>query len=236
MPGPFYDLSSRLKLRMLKGTSEAKDIDTGFHALGEDIEKYLLAAEASSGSHTLTSGEVAIANNTQELKLPSVTTSTICGAICAAGITTILAEGGPKIFGDFLAEAGVTEIKLAKGQHVILLADGTHWYSIAGLLPVTQEAGTTQSFLSWGRVNGTTVEAGSADFTVANPSTGVYEVKWNTEKSTATYVVVATAAEGEFVTVYAVKETTKKLFKLEQLTAKGEKTSGKFSFSVFAAS
>jgi hypothetical protein len=41
MPGPFYDLTTRLKLRLLKGISEAKDIDAGFHALGEDIDALL---------------------------------------------------------------------------------------------------------------------------------------------------------------------------------------------------
>lgn len=38
MPSPFYDLSTRLKLRLLKGESNGRDIATGIHALGEDMD------------------------------------------------------------------------------------------------------------------------------------------------------------------------------------------------------
>lgn len=44
MPSPLYDLSARLKLRLLKGTSEAQHIDEGIHALGEDIDALLYQA------------------------------------------------------------------------------------------------------------------------------------------------------------------------------------------------
>ena len=45
MPGPFYDTSTRLKLRLSRGTSEAKDIATGIHALGEDIDALDIGSE-----------------------------------------------------------------------------------------------------------------------------------------------------------------------------------------------
>lgn len=127
-----YAESVRHKLRALTGKNPGHEIGTGFLALAEDVDKYLLAIVSSSSEHTLTLGEMALMTATANLKLPSPTTSVICGAICKEGTTAILAEGGAKIFGDFLAEAGVAEVKLAKNQHVIFLADGSNWRIIAG--------------------------------------------------------------------------------------------------------
>lgn len=81
---------------------------------------------------TASSGEVCLMTATATVNTPASPTATsIFGAICSAGTTTVKAATG-KIFGDFLAEAGVTEVKLLKGQHCIFLADGTNWHIIAG--------------------------------------------------------------------------------------------------------
>jgi hypothetical protein len=47
-------------------------------------------------------------------------------------VTLTSVEKGGKIYGDFLSATGVTSIKLAPFQHVILQSEGTNWLIISG--------------------------------------------------------------------------------------------------------
>ncbi|HEY1690054.1 MAG TPA: hypothetical protein VGF95_14460 [Solirubrobacteraceae bacterium] len=53
---------------------------------------------------------------------------------------------------------------------------------------VRQETGSTQSFLSWGLIQGATeLKTGSGDYTFKHISTGHYELVWDVEKASETY-------------------------------------------------
>jgi hypothetical protein len=97
------------------------------------LEKRVLSVVSHSTSVTAEPGEVCLMTASATVGLAFAPLNYIVGAICAEGTTTVKTEGGgAKIFGDFLAEAGVTEVKLTKGQHCIFLADGSNWHIIAG--------------------------------------------------------------------------------------------------------
>jgi hypothetical protein len=135
MPGPFYDLSARLKLRLLRGISEAKDIDAGIHALGEDLDAALALGSLLQVPHAANfaakTGELAIVTATATATLPAAANNAIVGVFSGPGATTtVTAAGGAKIYGDFISAAA--SITLLPNQHVILQSDGGTWYIIAG--------------------------------------------------------------------------------------------------------
>lgn len=191
MPGPFYDLSARLKLRMFKGTSEAKDIDAGFHALGEDIDAALALGNLLLVTHAANfagkTGELALVTATATDTLPAASANAIHGVFTTTGTTTINATGGAKIYGDFIN--GAASITLLANQHVILQSDGTNWFIIAGepkpgqtytekafskeevelgfVLNATRRVQVVHSTAAWAvRVNGVAMNCGTGAFLV----------------------------------------------------------------------
>jgi hypothetical protein len=132
--GPFYDLTARLKLRLLKGTSEAKDIDAGFHALGEDLDAALALSNLRQVTHAASveaqSGELVLAiGGGMTVTLPAATLNRIVGVYATATVT-VKQHAADKIYGDFVSAAST--ITLLADQHVILQSDGTNWQIVAG--------------------------------------------------------------------------------------------------------
>lgn len=135
MPGPFYNLTTRLRLRALKGNSEAKDIDAGFLALAEDVDAALalspLLREIITLSQEGETGKLYIVNATGiTLTLPTPTANRIIGVNAAPTHSCKVKASSGKIYGDFVE--GATELNLASNQHILLVADGTNWYIVAG--------------------------------------------------------------------------------------------------------
>jgi hypothetical protein len=134
MPGPFYNLTARLKLRALKGNSEAKDIDAGFLALAEDVDTALGLSSLLRAAHAANfagkSGELAVVTATATDTLPAAAENAIHAVFTTAGTTTVTVSGGAKIYGDFVNAAA--SITLLANQHVILQSDGANWFIIAG--------------------------------------------------------------------------------------------------------
>ncbi len=98
-----------------------------------------------AGSTTGTSGNLYLMEtNATTLTLPAATSGRQVGVICKNAIEKVeMKATGVKIFGDFLAAAGVETIILRENQHVIVEADGTNWWIIAGEPARTQLFATT---------------------------------------------------------------------------------------------
>jgi hypothetical protein len=90
----------------------------------------------------------------------------------------------------------------------------------------------TAAVVSRGRVTaaGGIDAAGSGDWTVAKINTGEYEVKWNAERSSAIYAVVATSFTSVVIGLVDVSETTAKAFKVRTFTSAGAQPNMAFSF------
>ncbi len=87
-----------------------------------------------AGSTTGSSGNLYLMEtNATTLTLPAATSGRQVGVICKNAIEEVKMKAtGVKIFGDFLAAAGVETIGIRENQHVIVEADGTNWWIIAG--------------------------------------------------------------------------------------------------------
>ncbi len=95
-----------------------------------------LELKKQSGSATGESGTIYLMEtNAATLTLTATATANKqVGIICKTAVAsvTLKAGAGAKIFGDFLAAAGVASCVIAENQHVIVEADGTNWWIIAG--------------------------------------------------------------------------------------------------------
>ncbi len=98
-----------------------------------------------AGSTTGSSGNLYLMEtNATTLTLPAATSGRQVGIICKTAIAEVkLKATGVKIFGDFLAAAGVETITLVENQHVTVGADGTNWWIIAGESKREQKYATT---------------------------------------------------------------------------------------------
>ncbi len=93
----------------------------------------LSLVKKNEASFSIASGElVLMEKEASEVKLPAATLNRIVGIICANAIVkiTVKAPVVQTIFGQFLEKE--TTITLARNQTVILEADGTNWWIIAG--------------------------------------------------------------------------------------------------------
>jgi hypothetical protein len=152
--------------------------------------------------------------------------------ISGAGLKSVyivrdLVSAEPESVGTpLLANLAVTEPKLAAAAVTgVKLGEGT----------VRQETGTTQSFLSWGEITGTTgaTLSGSGDFTAVKIETGKYEITWTKEKSSANYAVISTCANKNCVAT--VETTTAKGFIMRQFS-ENVAVGVNFSFVALSAS
>ncbi len=93
-----------------------------------------LELKKQAGSTTGASGVIYLMEtNATTLTLPAATSSRQVGIICKNTVAAVaLKATGVKIFGDFLAAAGVEVINIAENQHVVVEADGTNWWIISG--------------------------------------------------------------------------------------------------------
>ncbi len=104
------------------------DTGTAWEAIGA------LSFESHSGLVAVKDGQ--FMEQTKEgaaNELPAPGKGKIVG-VWAAKSCTIAATAGAKIFGDFLSSAGVTNLSLGEGQHVVLMANaaGTGWLIVSG--------------------------------------------------------------------------------------------------------
>ncbi len=115
-----------------------------------------------AGSTTGSSGNLYLMEtNATTLTLPAATSGRMVGVITKNAIEeSKMKATGVKIFGDFLAAAGVETITMAENQHVIVEADGTNWWIISGE-PRREQAFATKTI--------TTAEAEAGGATT-NPS------------------------------------------------------------------
>ncbi len=110
----------------------AVDIEELAKKLDEFLFERLLTLSEKAVSGAATSGQMVKCTAAITVTAPAVAASALFGVVANGHAVTVKAAGAAKIFGDFLAEAGVTECKLVGMQHLILFSDGTNWFIIAG--------------------------------------------------------------------------------------------------------
>lgn len=95
-------------------------------------------------------------------------------------------------------------------------------------------AGPTSGRMSWGSIAfGGGILASSGDFTVAKTGSGEYEIKWNTEKSSASYAVVCGQEQVQAFT--QASTITKKVVHIKCLNNAGAATNENFYFIAVSA-
>lgn len=134
MPSPFYNLSARLKLRMLTGASSVHDIGVGFQSLGADIDAVLAKSTSLFRQMTVSgaanSGDFVVGLGTINITSPAAVANNAFTVFAGSGAVVTVTAASGLIFGDF--EGGVASVKLTQFQHVTLQSDGTNWVIMAG--------------------------------------------------------------------------------------------------------
>jgi hypothetical protein len=242
MPGAEYDTEGPTGLRKLTGSSSGRAIGTGFQSLGNDIEKYLPGVVTHATSFTVAPGELVKLGASISISLGAagvvgVLPSELYTAKISAGVGHTISGGG--------LPGAVEEIKVLPGQSVLIRVFGNNGYIIAGecaegrAVRTTIGGGAARSLLSWGFIhNEGAIEAGSGDYTVANPTTGTYEITFNTAKASAKYAVIVTNVittfSGVQITAQVVINSASKFTIYTQVA--GTLTSDSFCFQAIAAS
>lgn len=98
--------------------------------ISEKLSRVLPYFRSHSGAVLAQNGEMIKMTGSGTVTLTGPFENNIIGIFCVTGETKVKAIAGAKIYGDFINE--VEEIKLTSNQHVLLIADGSNWFIVAG--------------------------------------------------------------------------------------------------------